>query len=90
MKIFVSLPVELLSENTDRYWRELYPKVQKEFPHAEISSSYCGNGSIEGADAIIFIYEYKDTKRCREDMERCRELNKPYNFFRKVYAEDFE
>jgi len=89
MKIFVSLPTELLSENTDQYWRELYPKIQKEFPKADISSSYCGRGSIEDADAIIFIYEYKNTRKYKEDMELCRRLNKPYNFFMKCPKYEF-
>jgi len=88
MKIFVSLPEEILREPTvGKFWKELYPKIQREFPKSEISSSYCGNGSIESADAVIFLYEYKETKRCKEDLERCRKLDKPYNFFTKYYTE---
>lgn len=84
MKIFVSLPAEILSEPAvGDFWLNINPKIQKEFPNAEISSSYCG-GSIEDSDAVIFLYEYKNTMQYKQDMELCRKLDKPYNFFLKL------
>lgn len=84
MKIFVSIPEELMSENN--YNNSWISKVKKEYPNATIWSSYEGDGSIEDADAVLFFYDYKDTRRCKEDIERCRKLNKPYNFIIKLYA----
>ena len=86
MKIFVSLPDEILSENSDSYWKFWKSKVQKEYPNATIWSNYEGNGSIESADAVLFFYDYKETEGCKRDMELCRRFNKPYNFLTRVYV----
>lgn len=83
MKVFVSLPEEMLSQNLSIYWEQIKIKLQKEFPSAIIWSSYIGDGSIQEADAVVFPYEYKDSSTCKRDMVLCRKLNKPYNFFLK-------
>lgn len=88
MKIYVSLPEEILSNNLAEFWNHLEFKVRQEYPKAHIISNYTGNGSLEDADIVLFLYEYKDTESCKKDKQKCRDLDKIFNYFIKFYATD--
>lgn len=86
MKVFVSLPDEILGEDLTKFWNHLYDKMTQEYKGSVITSNYTGNGSIEDSDMVIFLYEFRNTKSCKRDKRRCDERNIPYNFFTKYYA----
>lgn len=88
MTVFVSLPMELLSNNLSKFWNQLEPKLRQEYPKAHITSNYTGDGTLESSDVVLFLYEYRHTDSCKKDMERCKELDKTFNFFTKFYAPD--
>lgn len=88
MKVHAFLPVELFKDDLSEMWDHLSHKLHENFPSAEISSNYTGDGDIESSDVIIFIYEFKEYESVRNAIEVCRRNNTMYNFFTKFYAPD--
>ena len=86
MKLFISLPLELLKNNLTDFWKQLYPRVRQDYPDAKITSNYTGDGSIKDSDVVLFIYEFKDEESCKKDIQKCKELGKSYQFFKKFYS----
>ena len=89
MKVFVSLPLEILGDNLTQLWDHLKPRIQDKYPSAKILCNYTGEGTIEESDAVVFLYEFKDTKSCKDTIKRCNELDKPYSFFLQYYSPRF-
>ena len=88
MKLYVSIPEELQSKDILALWNHLEKKLKQEYLGYDIISNYLGNGTLEEAKVVVFLYEFKDTESCKRDMKRCEELGILYNFFTKFYAED--
>ncbi len=86
--VYASLPLELFKDDLHCLWEHFNCKLHEQYPDCKITSNYTGDGSVEDSDIIIFVYEYRDYKSCREEFEKCRKLDKPYNFFTKIYRCD--
>lgn len=86
MKVYVSLPLELGFEATSKLWNRFCCKAKEEFQDAELASNYLGDEILDDTDVVIFLYEYRDYPSCQSDYERCKKLNKIFNFFTKVYT----
>ena len=88
MKLYMFIPTELLGNNLTNFWNHLERKLIQEYPNAYIMSNYTGIGTLEIADVVLFLYEYKDNDSCKQEMERCKNLGKMYRTFKKFYVAD--
>ena len=88
IKVYASIPDEILGGNLTEFWNRYERKLRQEFHKDIILSNYTGEGTLEEADVVVFLYEYKDSESCKRDMQRCKDLGKQYNFFTKFYAPD--
>lgn len=87
MTVYVSLP-RGPDLNTEAIWTETHQHLTRIFPTAEIISSCSEDSNIEDADLVIFRYEQKDNPCCRDELQRCRDLNKCYNFITRIFTPD--
>lgn len=86
MTIFVSLPLEILENNLTDFWDHLHTRLKEDYPGAVIRSNYTGESTIKDSDLTLFIYEFKDEKSCKEDIQKCKQLGKPYKFYTRFYS----
>lgn len=85
MTLFVYLPTELFTKDLTDFWSILLPSVEQAYPSTTITSNYTGVGTVETSDAVLFLYDYRKSDSVQAQIERCKALNIPYNFFKDMY-----
>ncbi len=86
--VYVYLPLELLGKDLTEIWDHLYYKLRQDYGDDLIYSNYTGEGCIEDASKVIFVYEFRDFESCRSAVKKCESLEIPYNYFMRYYAPD--
>lgn len=85
MTVYVSLPRDLFGKNLTDLWNQLYSRLVLDYKGATITSNYTGDGTLESADVVLFIYEFKDYKSYEPEIRYCEEHHKFYRFFKGLF-----
>lgn len=88
MTIFIYIPAELLGGDLLRFYDHLTRKLAQDYLTASFTSNYTGDGTLETADQVVFLYEFKDNPSCQREMKRCEDLGITYTFFKNFYGQD--
>ena len=88
LKVFAFLPTEILGEDLRQLWARFNKKLHENYKNAWIMSTYTGEGSLDVADIVVFLYEFKDHESVKIAVQKCKDLNITYNFYKGFYSPD--
>lgn len=86
--VYVYLPLELFDKDLTEVWNHLIYKLRQDYGNELIFSNYNGEGCIEDASKVVFVYEFRDFPSCKSAVDRCKALEIPYEYSMRYYAPD--